>query len=237
MAVHRDSAHSGSPLRASRQPHRRATWKRFLALGDSYTVGEGVDPERSWPAWLAQRLRVEGVAIAAPQVIAQTGFTCDEILFALRSALRERRVEPPYDLVTLLAGVNDQYRERSLSDWIGSFVALLEEALRLTDDRPGHIVVISVPDWGATPFARGRDRVAIAAAIDELNQLERRLALATGARWVDVNDLARAAADDPTLVVADGLHPSAKSYEAWVDRLLPSVRQILNATERDAAGV
>lgn len=214
-------------MSATHRPPRRPTWKRFLALGDSYTVGEGVDPARTWPAWLAQRLRVEGVAIAAPQVIAQTGFTCDELLVALRSALREQRVEPPYDLVSLLVGVNDQYRGRSPSDWHGSFVALLEEALRLAGDRPGHMLVISVPDWSATPFARGRDRDAIAAAIDELNRLEHRLTLATGARWIDVNDLARAAGDDPTLLASDGLHPSAKMYEGWVDRLLPVVRQIL----------
>jgi lysophospholipase L1-like esterase len=228
MATDGDSTHSARTATVPAPPRRRGTWKRFLALGDSYTAGEGVKPERSWPAWLAQRLRVEGFAVADPQMIARTGFTCDELLVALRSALREQRVAPTYDLVTLLSGVNDQYRGLRVAQWRPVFVALLEEALRLAGDHAHRIVVISVPDWGATPFAKDRDRSAIAAAIDELNNVERLLALATGAHWVDVTDLGRDAAGDPSLLAADGLHPSASLYERWVERLLPVTRQILD---------
>ena len=219
--------------RAPARSRRGAGWKQLLALGDSYTVGEGVSPARSWPAWLVQRLRVEGIAIADPLVVARTGFSCAELLAELRAALRDGRVAPPFELVTLQAGVNDQYRGRGVSDWERTYAVLLEEALRLAGDDASRVVSISVPDWGVTPFAASHDAPAIAAAIDELNRVQQRLALATGAHWVEVTDLSRAAASDRSMLADDCLHPSAQMYALWVERLLPVAREVL--TDRNGA--
>jgi lysophospholipase L1-like esterase len=211
---------------------------RFLALGDSYTVGEGVPRSASWPAQLARQLRTAGIAIDEPVVVARTGWTCEELLAAVRTALRAGRLAPPWDLVTLLAGVNDQYRGRPAARWHADFVVLLEEALRLAADRAERLVVLSVPDWGASPFAQGRDRAAITAEIATLNHEQRRLALATGATWLDV---AAAACVEPAggeaggYSALDGLHPSAHTYTAWVERMLPVVRPILEGGHRTPA--
>jgi lysophospholipase L1-like esterase len=206
---------------------RIAAPARFLALGDSYTIGEGVRPSASWPARLARRLRAAGVAIEDPVVIARTGWACDEILAALRSALRAGDLAPPWDLITLLAGVNDQYRGRPASRWRGDFAVLLEEALRLAADRADRLVVLSVPDWGASPFAHDRDRAAIAAEIAALNREQRRLALATGATWLDIAGPASEGLAVDDAFATDGLHPSMRAYAAWVERLLRAVRPIL----------
>jgi lysophospholipase L1-like esterase len=199
---------------------------RWLALGDSYTVGEGVPWSASWPARLALRLSAEDVAVAEPRVIARTGWTCEELLVALRSELRELEASAPWDLVTLLVGVNDQYRGRATAAWLPSYVVLLEEALRLAGDRPAQLLAVSVPDWGVTPFAHDRDPAAIAAAIDVVNRAQRRAAVATGARWLDVTELGRERRG-PSWVASDGLHPSEAMYRLWVERMLPVVRQIL----------
>lgn len=199
---------------------------RWLALGDSYTAAEGIAWNDGWPARLTSRLRQAGFAVADPRVIARTGWTCDELLDALRAERRALEADAPWDLVTLLAGVNDQYRGRKVPAWRPHYVALLAAARRLAGDRPQRVVALSVPDWGVTPFAGERDRSAIAAAIDEVNAEQRRLAAAAGAGWVEVTDLARDHRG-PEQVAPDGLHPSGAMYARWVERLLPVARQIL----------
>ncbi|HUP22698.1 MAG TPA: GDSL-type esterase/lipase family protein [Thermoanaerobaculia bacterium] len=206
---------------------RQARAARFLALGDSYTVGEGVARDDAWPSQLVLRLRAERVAVEDPLVIARTGWTCDELLRELRAALPSLEATAPYELVTLLVGVNDQYRGRTPLQSRPHFVALLEEALRLAGDEAARVVVLSVPDWSTTPMARDRDPAAIAAAIDELNQVQRGLALDAGAHWIDVTPLGRARVTEPDFLAADGLHPSARTYGLWVEHMLPVARRIL----------
>jgi lysophospholipase L1-like esterase len=207
----------------------QARASRFLALGDSYTVGEGVARDDAWPWQLARRLRAEQVAVEDPLVIARTGRTCGELLCGLRATLPSLEATAPYDLVTLLVGVNDQYRGRTPVQSRPHFDALLEEALRLAGDEAGRLVVVSVPDWSTTPFARDRDRAAIAAAIDELNQVQRRLALDAGASWVDVTGIGRDRGTEDDFLAPDGLHLSARAYGLWVEQILPVTRQILVA--------
>ncbi len=189
---------------------------RYLALGDSYTIGEGVAPDDRWPVVLAERLRADGIEIDRPRIIAQTGWTTDE----LNDAIRPADLEPPYALVTLLIGVNDQYRGRPLDAYRDRFRELLDRAIGFAGRDPGRVVVVSVPDWGVTPFAAGRDRAPIAREIDALNAVAAEAARQRRARFVDVTALSRRQGD---LTTSDGLHPSAEAYQAWVDLIEPAV--------------
>ena len=192
--------------------------RRFLALGDSYTIGEAVSPSECWPSLLAAKL-----ALAQPVIVARTGWTTDELAAAIDAA-------PPagiYDLVTLLIGVNDQYRGRSVDEYRRGLVQLLERAVRYGGGKSGRVVTISIPDWGVTPFAEGRDRKTIAAEIDRFNEACRDLSRRLGARYVDITGTSRVAGADPGLTAADGLHPSPLLYERWVEVILPEARAAL----------
>jgi len=198
---------------------------RFLALGDSYTVGESVTPAERWPLQLAALLRAEGLALDDPQIVATTGWTTDELWAGIdRAAPRG-----PFDLVSLLIGVNDKYRRREASEYAAQFAVLLERAIELAGGLPGRVLVLSIPDWGVTPFAQGRDRAGIRRAIDQFNSLNRQAAQRAGAHYVDVTPLSRQAAIDPALIAADGLHPSGKMYAEWARLALPVAREALQS--------
>jgi lysophospholipase L1-like esterase len=193
---------------------------RHLALGDSYTIGEGVPERARWPVALGRALARLGVAIEPPEIVARTGWTTDE----LEQAIAHADVRGPFDLVTLLIGVNDQYRGRDAAAYRPAFARLLGAAIGLARGEPRRVIVVSIPDWGVTPFAAGRDRAAIAGAIDRFNAVNREEAARLGARRVDVTGDSRAAPDD---VVADGLHPSPAAYARWVERVLPEAMDAL----------
>jgi lysophospholipase L1-like esterase len=190
---------------------------RFLALGDSYTIGEGVADTGRWPMQLAARLRELGIAVDAPKVLATTGWTTDE----LSAAMDATGLRDTHDLVTLLIGVNDQYRGRGVDAYRGPFVRLLERAIALAGD-PRRVVVVSIPDWGVTRFAEGRDRTAIAQEIDAFNAVARDETARVRARWVDITPVSRQAGDRADMLVDDGLHPSAAQYALWVEGILPA---------------
>lgn len=182
---------------------RRST-SRYLALGDSYTIGESVAEEGRFPNQLAGEL-----GIAAPRIIAQTGWTTDE----LNAAIDTGNVTGTYDLVTLLIGVNNQYRGRDAEEYRSQFSALLQRAIGFAGGDAKKVVVVSIPDWGVTPFAEGRDRAKIASEIDRYNAINREEASRAGARYADITAISRGS--DPGLVAPDGLHPSAKQYGEW----------------------
>ncbi|MBM3925185.1 MAG: SGNH/GDSL hydrolase family protein [SAR202 cluster bacterium] len=192
---------------------------RILALGDSYTIGEGVDPSQRWPVQLASRLRDSGLPMADPQIIARTGWTTDELSTAMDTA----NLQPPYDLVTLLIGVNNQYRNRNPHEYRGQFLALLERAVTLAGNNAPKVLVLSIPDYGVTPFAASRDKTLIAREIDQFNAINRDETLRLGARYVDITPISRTAAQDASLIASDGLHPSGKQYALWTDLALPEV--------------
>jgi lysophospholipase L1-like esterase len=192
--------------------------KRMLALGDSYTIGEGVDPAERWPVQLVAALRARGEAFADPTIVARTGWTTDE----LSAAIDKARLEKPYDLVSLLIGVNNQYRGRDVEEYRGQFVTLLGRAVDFAGGTPGRVVVLSIPDWGVTPFAVKRDRGAIATAIDGFNAVNREESLRAGVRYVEITAASRRAKDEPLLIAGDGLHPSGTMYAEWVEATLPS---------------
>jgi lysophospholipase L1-like esterase len=189
---------------------------RILALGDSYTIGEGAAVEDRWPVQLVERLRGEGLSVADLRIIARTGWTTYE----LSAAIDREDLTGPFDLVTLLIGVNNQYRGRSMEEYRAEFRDLLQRAIAFAGDNPTRVIVLSIPDWGVTPFAEGRDRALIAAQIDAFNQVNREETIQTGAVYVDITPISRRASAAPELLAADGLHPSGKMYAAWVDAVI-----------------
>ncbi len=196
---------------------------RFLALGDSYTIGEGVAEGERWPVQLAAALRAGGVDVQPPTIVARTGWTTDELAAALD------RAEPrgPFGLVTLLIGVNNQYRGRGLGEYRTQFRALLGRAVGYAGGDARRAVVVSIPDWGVTPFAEGRDRAAIAAEIDAFNAAAAEESARAGVAFVDVTAYSRA--HPAETIAADGLHPSGAQYAGWVAAILPAARAALAA--------
>lgn len=197
----------------------------YLALGDSYTIGEGVAEEDRWPARLAALLRDEGIALADPRIIATTGWTTDELASAMDAA------EPlgQWDFVSLLIGVNNQYRGRDVDDYVGEFATLLQRAIALAGGRAGRVLVLSIPDWGATAFARdsGRDLAQIAAELDAYNEAAKEICASLGVAFVDITGISRDRGDAPGMLAADGLHPSAAMHARWVEAVLPVARGLL----------
>ena len=193
--------------------------RRFLALGDSYTIGEGVEARERWPNHLAQMLHGRGLAIGDPEIIARTAWTTDE----LSDAIDEAAPEGPYDLVSLLIGVNDQYRSRPVESFEEFFAPLVRRAVSLAGGAARRTLVISIPDWGATPFAEGRDRDLIAREIETYNKRAREIAERFGALWADITGISRAMLREPVLVATDGLHPTGEMYRRWAESFLPVV--------------
>ena len=202
-------------------PSTPASAPRFLALGDSYTIGESVAEADRWPNQLARTLRAKGNAIGSPEIIARTGWTTDELSAAIDAA----SPRGPYSLVTLLIGVNNQYRGRSAEEYRAEFSALLKRAIGFAGGDPKRVVVVSIPDWGVMPFADGRDRTKIASEIDAFNAVNREEAARAGARYVDVTAISRRG--DPAFVASDKLHPSAAMYAAWTEAIAPEAAAAL----------
>jgi len=191
---------------------------RILALGDSYTIGESVAEADRWPNQLARELKAE-----KPQIIAKTGWTTDELSDTLNKFLPREH----YQLVTLLIGVNNQYRGRDSEQYRREFAGLLQRAIGFAGDNPKHVIVVSIPDWGVTPFAEGRDRAKIGREIDLFNAINRTETTRLGAHYVDITPVSRR--NDPTLVAPDGLHPSAKQYADWVKLIVPVAKRALSS--------
>jgi lysophospholipase L1-like esterase len=196
---------------------------RILSLGDSYTIGEGVGDKERWPVRLAALLRARGLRIGDPTIVARTGWTTDE----LSTGIDDAHPAGPFDVVTLLIGVNNQYRGRSVDEYREQFRALLARAIRFAGGSGAHVIVLSIPDWGVTPFAADRNRETIANEIDAFNAANRDEALKSGAHYVDITPISRRAHQDPGLVAGDGLHPSGEMYARWVEVALPAALEIL----------
>jgi lysophospholipase L1-like esterase len=189
--------------------------RTFLALGDSYTIGEGVPVYESFPYQAVQLFRKSGLPFCAPEIVAKTGWTTDE----LQAGIRETGFLPSYDLVTLLIGVNNQYRGRAVDGYAVEFESLLRQAIAFAGGDVKRVAVISIPDWGATPFAEGRDRGKIAAEIDAYNAVNRKISDKHGVHYIDITPGTRQAREDGTLVARDKLHPSGKEYSKWAAQL------------------
>lgn len=194
---------------------------KMLALGDSYTIGEGVAPVSRWPLQLCRKVGpLHGVE---PTLIAKTGWTTVDLLGALEGA----DLAPPYALVSLLIGVNDQYDGLSLEKFVEGFEALLGKAVAFAGGDPGRVIVLAIPDYSVTPFVEGMDRDHIRAELERFNAQKRAITARAGARFFDIVDLSRRAETDRSLLAEDGLHPSGKMYALWAEHLAPEVERIL----------
>lgn len=199
---------------------------RYLALGDSYTIGESVPENERWSNQLADLLQassqLDGRDIEV-SIIARTGWTTAE----LWQGIEMRAIQPPYDMVSLLIGVNNQYRGYDINEYREQFRFLLEKAIEYAGDKPANVFVLSIPDWGVTPFAAGRDAAKIAQEINAFNAVNREETEKLGVAYVDVTPVSREAANDPSLIAGDGLHPSGRMYAEWAKLALPIALGIL----------
>ena len=203
---------------------------RYLALGDSYTIGEGVAPEARWTHSLADALRAEDIALDEPLTIAATGWTTDELAAAIDAA----EPQGAFDFASLLIGVNDQYRGRDVAGYHDGFSALLERAIAFAGDRADRVLVLSIPDWGVTPFAAasGRDPTQIARELDLYNATARATCDARGVAFVDITAVSRERGAEPAMLADDGLHPAAPMHAEWTRLALPAARHLLQRHAR-----
>ncbi|HEX7844598.1 MAG TPA: SGNH/GDSL hydrolase family protein [Chitinophagaceae bacterium] len=210
----------------SSQPGAQIKKYNYLALGDSYTIGETVPLAENFPHQTASLFKTHSTELSV-RIIAKTGWTTDELEAGI---VESNSIDPllsSYDFVSLLIGVNNQYRGRTVENYKPEFEALLQKAIRYAGGRPGRVVVLSIPDWGATPFATGRDRAQIAAEIDAYNAAKKQISLQHHVHYIDITSWTREAANDPTLLAADGLHPSGKEYKRWAEQVAIFFRSII----------
>jgi lysophospholipase L1-like esterase len=196
---------------------------RYIALGDSYTIGQGVEEAARFPHQAAELLRQQGIPVDAPEYIAQTGWTTDELLSAI-----DRRSPPvQYALVTLLIGVNDQFRRRDTGQYAAHFTTCLQKAVMLAGGNTNRVFVLSIPDYSVTPVGRNWDPQRTSREIDLYNTVNRRITSVNRIRYIDITDSTRLAASDPRRVTTDGLHPSRLEYATWARMLAPAMRAVL----------
>ncbi|MHA2503890.1 MAG: SGNH/GDSL hydrolase family protein [Candidatus Kariarchaeaceae archaeon] len=193
----------------------------FLALGDSYTIGQGVNVSERWPSQLIDQLTGYNMMINSSLIMASTGWTTWDLLYTMENSVD--LLDPPYDLVSLLIGVNDQYRRSSVENFPDQLYKLIDEALLLTGNRPESLILLTIPDYGVTPFGGSGAYPQISEEIDAYNLVIRNIASRSGIHFFDITEISRMALDDPTLLADDGLHPSGKMYGMWVDEILPYV--------------
>lgn len=195
----------------------------FLALGDSYTIGEGVAIASSWPNQLVGALTVEGVIMAEPLIIARTGWTTSDLMAGIE------QIDPqgPFGLVSLLIGVNNQYRGTQQGytpdNYRSDFIVILNQAIELAGGNSIKVVVLSIPDYSATPFVAEENKIRVSEEIYTYNQINREESTRAGTRYIDITPISRMAANNPSLLAADGLHPSGEMYRLWVQLIVETL--------------
>lgn len=199
----------------------------YLALGDSYTIGQSVAAQDNFPNQAVAMIKNDTVEFQPAGIIAKTGWTTDELETGIIAANTAESLRPSYDFVSLLIGVNNQYRGRSVDSYKPEFEELLRKAIHFAGDKANHVVVLSIPDWGVTPFANGRDRAQIAKEIDAYNAANKQITLQYNVHYIDITSWTREAAADPALLAPDGLHPSGKEYKRWAEKIAEFFRSNL----------
>lgn len=189
--------------------------KKYLALGDSYTIGESVAEADRWPNQLVRALEAKGKRYEMPKIIATTGWRTDN----LRAAMDGAQLSPEYDLVSLLIGVNNQYQGKSVQAYEGEFTDLLQRAVKLARRKKENVFVVSIPDYGFTPFGE-KKQAEITQAIDAFNAVNKAITEKAGIRYVNITDISREGLVKPEYVADDKLHPSGVMYQKWVERIV-----------------
>ncbi len=192
----------------------------YLALGDSYTIGEQVPIYDSFPYQAVQLLRNKSMDFCAPEIIAKTGWTTDE----LSEGISKTKLLREYDLVSLLIGVNNQYRGRGIENYKEEYEKILQSAIQFAGNKHERVFVLSIPDWGITPFAEGRDRSKIAAEIDDYNNACKLITESHHCHYIDITVSQRKVGTLPEFLAGDGLHPSGKEYAKWAVKLSEAVK-------------
>lgn len=200
--------------------HRHYT---YLALGDSYTIGEAIPLLQSFPYQTVQLLRKAGYDFSAPEIIAKTGWTTEE----LQASMTNYAFSSKYDLVTLLIGVNNQYRGQPIILYKQQFEALLNKGLELSGGKKDHLFVLSIPDYSLTPYSADKDREAISKEIDEYNKLKMAICLQYKVPFLDITEDFKVAKNKEVLIAEDGLHPSSKEYTRWAKKLSDAFKKLL----------
>ena len=195
---------------------------KFLALGDSYTIGQSVEVNQRWPVQFLKELKSSVNAIDTLQIIARTGWRVDE----LKEAMNSSNLEPPYGLVSLLIGVNNQYQGQNANDFRPEFIEILEKSIKLVNDRKERLFVVSIPDWGASPYGFGFDIAKVSKEINDFNSVVKEESEKRCLRYFDITAISRRALLDRTLIASDGLHPSGKMYKLWVDKMIPIISKV-----------
>lgn len=204
-----------------------ATQKKltYLALGDSYTIGESIKPSERWPAQLVEALRDSGITISDLKIIAQTGWTTTD----LRNAIQESQLNAPYELVSLLIGVNDQYQNRDIKKYPQRFQWLLEKAIQLAGGKVNHVFVVSIPDYSVTPYGQKREPIMISEEIARYNTINQQISNRLGVTFINITPISEHAENNVALIADDGLHPSGKMYKLWVEqimqKMLPNIKE------------
>lgn len=195
--------------------------KTYLALGDSYTIGQGVSAADRFPHHTVLLLRAQNININDADIIATTGWTTKNLLDALTST----NLQTNYDVVSLLIGVNNQYQGRSIEEYKSEFTLLVNRAIQYAGNMPSHVFVLSIPDYSKTPFAQIYDTAKISREIDQFNAANKAIALQLGVNYLNITPISRET--DPELLSGDGLHPSGKQYYRWAELLAPMMQQVL----------
>ena len=199
------------------------TTNTWLALGDSYTIGESVPEKDRYPVQTVTLLKAQGIDFSEAAIIATTGWTTQNLL----DAIKNKPVKPAYTIVSLLIGVNNQYQGRSLEEYKEQFAILLQHAIELAGNKASHVFVLSIPDYSVTPFAQHADQSKIANEIDVFNTANKQIAGKCKVNYINITTASRKAATDPSLVASDGLHFSGKAYLEWSQLLVPLIKQAL----------
>lgn len=200
------------------------TSKTYLALGDSYTIGQSVALTDCFPVQVVDLLRLSGIKIADPVIIAHTGWTT----LNLQQAIATASLQPNYDAISLLIGVNDQYQHVDTSVYVVRFTQLLQTSIQLAKGRAANVFVLSIPDYSATPFVPQYDKARVKMEVDWFNAINKRITLAYNVSYSDITPASRQAAFNPSLIAADSLHPSGLQYKVWADSLAPKMQSVLH---------
>lgn len=195
----------------------------YLALGDSYTIGESVPSNKRWPVLLVKAIKSKGHDILTPTIIAKTGWRTDNLLKAMEAQLKPAT---KYDLVSILIGVNNQFQGKSIETYEKDLRILFDQAIAYSKKGKAGVFVLSIPDYGATPYGASRAE-SIGQAIDKWNAVSKKVTLEYQLPWHDITPISRTATENKSLVAGDDLHPSGKMYQLWVDQITAKVIELI----------